>query len=78
MALHFHCFFNCYYIFQVPLAVPLRMFEVFTSVQSAEATLSYDEAVKIVGNTFLYLIKRGIHLFICFITLPDQVNFLHI
>ncbi|CAG9796441.1 unnamed protein product [Diatraea saccharalis] len=44
---------------EVPLAVPLRMFEVFTSVASAESTLSKDEALTIIGNTFIYLIRRG-------------------
>ncbi|XP_035440762.1 ubiquitin-protein ligase E3C [Spodoptera frugiperda] len=44
---------------EVPLAVPLRMFEVFTSTNTAEASINCDEALSIVGNTFLYLIKRG-------------------
>ncbi|XP_047531021.1 ubiquitin-protein ligase E3C [Vanessa atalanta] len=44
---------------EVPLAVPLRMFEVFTSVSSTETSTSCDEAVKNIGATFLYLIKRG-------------------
>ncbi|KAJ8735730.1 hypothetical protein PYW07_007350 [Mythimna separata] len=43
----------------VPLAVPLRMFEVFTSTNTAEASINCDEALSIVGNTFLYLVKRG-------------------
>ncbi|XP_072941494.1 ubiquitin-protein ligase E3C isoform X3 [Epargyreus clarus] len=44
---------------EVPLAVPLRMFEVFTSVNSADESMSEEEAVDIVGLTFLYLINRG-------------------
>uniref|UniRef100_A0A1E1WF09 Ubiquitin-protein ligase E3C n=2 Tax=Pectinophora gossypiella TaxID=13191 RepID=A0A1E1WF09_PECGO len=44
---------------EVPLAVPLRMFEVFTSTGSAEATMNCDEALSVVGNTFLYLVNRG-------------------
>ncbi|KAH9641748.1 hypothetical protein HF086_003874 [Spodoptera exigua] len=44
---------------EVPLAVPLRMFEVFTSTNSAETSINCDEALSIVGNTFLYLVKRG-------------------
>ncbi|KAJ8736180.1 hypothetical protein PYW08_006836 [Mythimna loreyi] len=44
---------------EVPLAVPLRMFEVFTSTNTAEASINCDEALSIVGNTFLYLVKRG-------------------
>ncbi|XP_014356557.2 ubiquitin-protein ligase E3C [Papilio machaon] len=44
---------------EVPLAVPLRMLEVFTSRQSAEASMTCKEAVNIIGGTFLYLIKRG-------------------
>ncbi|KAG6450503.1 hypothetical protein O3G_MSEX006627 [Manduca sexta] len=44
---------------EIPLAVPLRMFEVFTSVSSAEASMKCDEAIRFVTNTFLYLIKRG-------------------
>ncbi|CAH0592635.1 unnamed protein product [Chrysodeixis includens] len=43
---------------EVPLAVPLRMFEVFTSTNSSEDVINCDEAL-IVGNTFLYLVKRG-------------------
>lgn len=35
------------------------MFEVFTSTNTAEASINCDEALSIVGNTFLYLIKRG-------------------
>lgn len=45
---------------QVPLAVPLRMFEVFTSTNSSEDVINCDEAL-IVGNTFLYLVKRGMY-----------------
>ncbi|CAH0727473.1 unnamed protein product, partial [Brenthis ino] len=44
---------------EIPLAVPLRMFEVFTSVSSAEDSMNCDEAVNKIGATFLYLIKRG-------------------
>ncbi|XP_053615279.1 ubiquitin-protein ligase E3C [Plodia interpunctella] len=44
---------------EVPLAVPLRMFEVFTSLASAESAMTCDEAVNAIGNTFLYLVKRG-------------------
>ncbi|XP_047041902.1 ubiquitin-protein ligase E3C [Helicoverpa zea] len=44
---------------EVPLAVPLRMFEVFTSTNTAEASINCDEALSIVGSTFLYLVKRG-------------------
>ncbi|CAG4977925.1 unnamed protein product [Parnassius apollo] len=44
---------------EVPMAVPLRMLEVFTSMQSAVSSMSYEEAVNIIGGTFLYLIKRG-------------------
>ncbi|XP_013176947.1 PREDICTED: ubiquitin-protein ligase E3C [Papilio xuthus] len=44
---------------EVPLAVPLRMLEVFTSTQSAEASMTYEEAVNVIGGTFIYLIKRG-------------------
>ncbi|KAI5644947.1 HECT-domain (ubiquitin-transferase) domain-containing protein [Phthorimaea operculella] len=45
--------------FEVPLAVPLRMFEVFTSVSSVEDAVGSNEALSSVGNTFLYLVKRG-------------------
>ncbi|KAJ0182387.1 hypothetical protein K1T71_001756 [Dendrolimus kikuchii] len=44
---------------EVPLAVPLRMFEVFTSTASAESSMTRDEALRTIGNTFLYLVKRG-------------------
>ncbi|XP_060806949.1 ubiquitin-protein ligase E3C [Amyelois transitella] len=44
---------------EIPLAVPLRMFEVFTSLSSAEAVMPYDEVVNTIGNTYLYLVKRG-------------------
>ncbi|KAM3967776.1 LOW QUALITY PROTEIN: ubiquitin-protein ligase E3C [Aphomia sociella] len=44
---------------EVPLAVPLRMFEVFTSVSSAESSMNCDESLTVVANSFLYLIKRG-------------------
>ncbi|XP_045771011.1 ubiquitin-protein ligase E3C [Maniola jurtina] len=44
---------------KVPLAVPLRMFEVFTSTSSAETSMTCSEAVNIIGTTFLYLVKRG-------------------
>lgn len=44
---------------KVPLAVPLRMLEVFTSTQSAETSMTCEEAVNIIGGSFLYLIKRG-------------------
>ncbi|XP_047985069.1 ubiquitin-protein ligase E3C [Leguminivora glycinivorella] len=44
---------------EVPLAVPLRMFEVFTSVNSAENSMNSDEVLSNVAGTFLYLVKRG-------------------
>ncbi|XP_075974851.1 ubiquitin-protein ligase E3C [Anticarsia gemmatalis] len=44
---------------EVPLAVPLRMFEVFTSTNSAETHINCDEALSVVGGTFLYLVQRG-------------------
>ncbi|XP_052758997.1 ubiquitin-protein ligase E3C [Galleria mellonella] len=44
---------------EVSLAVPLRMFEVFTSVNSAETSMNSEESLGVVGNTFLYLIRRG-------------------
>ncbi|CAH2050679.1 unnamed protein product, partial [Iphiclides podalirius] len=44
---------------EVSLAVPLRMLEVFTSLQSAESSMSYEEAVNVIGGSFFYLIKRG-------------------
>ncbi|XP_028158775.1 ubiquitin-protein ligase E3C [Ostrinia furnacalis] len=50
---------------EVPLAVPLRMFEVFTSVSLAESVMNNEEAMKIVGNTFMYLIKRGFFKDLC-------------
>ncbi|XP_063548482.1 ubiquitin-protein ligase E3C [Cydia strobilella] len=44
---------------EVPLAVPLRMFEVFTSINSAENSMNSDEILSNVAGTFLYLVKRG-------------------
>lgn len=44
---------------EVPLAVPLRMFEVFTSIVSAESAMNSEEALRTIGNMFLYLVKRG-------------------
>lgn len=44
---------------QVPLAVPLRMFEVFTAVNSAASSLSPEEAMSAVAKTLLYVVKRG-------------------
>ena len=35
------------------------MFEVFTSVNSADDLMNCDEAISKIGSTFLYLIKRG-------------------
>ncbi|XP_004930075.1 ubiquitin-protein ligase E3C [Bombyx mori] len=50
---------------EVPLAVPLRMFEVFTSTSTVEAAMNCDEALRFVANTFLYLIKRGYFMDLC-------------
>ncbi|XP_073957789.1 ubiquitin-protein ligase E3C-like [Choristoneura fumiferana] len=44
---------------EIPLAVPLRMFEVFTSINSAENSMDADEALSNVAGTFMYLVKRG-------------------
>ncbi|CAG9581613.1 unnamed protein product [Danaus chrysippus] len=44
---------------EVPLAVPLRMFEVFTSVNSLKEFKNHDESLSIIGKSFLYLVKRG-------------------
>ncbi|XP_073957792.1 ubiquitin-protein ligase E3C-like [Choristoneura fumiferana] len=46
---------------EIPLAVPLRMFEVFTSINSAENSMDADEALSNVAGTFMYLVKRGKH-----------------
>ncbi|CAH2236380.1 jg10760 [Pararge aegeria aegeria] len=44
---------------KVPLAVPLRMIEVFTSTSSFESSMTSNEVVNNIGTTFLYLVKRG-------------------
>ncbi|CAB3256415.1 unnamed protein product [Arctia plantaginis] len=44
---------------EVPLAVPLRMFEVFTACNLTEASINCVDALTIAGGTFLYLVKRG-------------------
>ncbi|VVD01449.1 ubiquitin-protein ligase E3C [Leptidea sinapis] len=44
---------------EVPLAVPLRMFEVFTSIKTLSMFMCQEDAINDVGHTFLYLIKRG-------------------
>ncbi|XP_048488913.1 ubiquitin-protein ligase E3C [Plutella xylostella] len=43
----------------LPLAVPLRMFEVFTSTVSLETALSPEDASTTIGHTLHYLVKRG-------------------
>ncbi|KAJ2948122.1 hypothetical protein O0L34_g9921 [Tuta absoluta] len=56
LALHLHLLKR---EFEVPIAVPLRMFEVFTSISSVEDAMGSNEALSSVGKTFLYLVKRG-------------------
>ncbi|XP_061385742.1 ubiquitin-protein ligase E3C isoform X2 [Danaus plexippus] len=56
LALHLHFLRNDT---EVPLAVPLRMFEVFTSVNSLKEFKNHDECLSINAKTFLYLVKRG-------------------
>ncbi|CAG4954509.1 unnamed protein product [Colias eurytheme] len=50
---------------EVPLAVPLRMFEVFTSANTVTNVMNREDAINTVGRTFLYLVKRGYFKDIC-------------
>ncbi|CAF4795444.1 unnamed protein product [Pieris macdunnoughi] len=50
---------------EVPLAVPLRMFEVFTSVNSVSTMMSQENAMNVVGRMFLFLVKRGYFMELC-------------
>lgn len=44
---------------QVPLSIPLRMFEVFTACNLTEASINCIDALTVTGGTFLYLVERG-------------------
>ncbi|XP_045527740.1 ubiquitin-protein ligase E3C [Pieris brassicae] len=50
---------------EVPLAVPLRMFEVFTSVNTVSTMMSQENAMNVVGRMFLFLVKRGYFMELC-------------